>query len=210
MYPRSVICQRPPRGSKSSCHNWTGDEGWSGKSWSQRRDIAKPGLAEEEAQVCPRAEVPALAACSTAPGAWGEHKPRGRGAAPSVPTCAGPCAHPAPRAAGRWGQCAWQSRATPRPGPARQARGEAADGSHMRSCRFVTDLLHGWLLSVPCSTFPTPWMPSEPGNGDRSLIPARHCCSMGAAEQPERGRGWAGYEFGDPSENQLRQNVPCP
>lgn len=35
------------------------------------------------------------------------------------------------------------------------AKGEAADCRHMRSCGFVTHLLHGWLLSVLCSTFPT-------------------------------------------------------
>lgn len=35
------------------------------------------------------------------------------------------------------------------------AKGEAADCSHVRSCRFVTDLLHRWLQGVLCSTFPT-------------------------------------------------------
>lgn len=90
-----------------------------------------------------------------APGTWGEHSPRGRGAVLCPALCTSQLRHLV-----RWSRCAWQSMvthctATALPVPACQPRGEAADCSHMRSCRFVTDLLHRWLQGVLCSTFPT-------------------------------------------------------
>lgn len=110
--------------------------------------------------MCARAEAPApcpaTAACSAALGAWGEHDPQGRGAAPlPAPLLDAPVHVPQPVLQGGGSRGAWQSRATAVPVPARHPRGEATDCCHMRTCGFVTDLLHGWLPNVLCGTFPT-------------------------------------------------------
>lgn len=102
VYPR-----RPPRGYVSPRHIRTGDERWSGKSWSQMRGVAKQGLGEEEAQACvpglrpqPHAQpwppAPQHRECGVSTTPMEEELP------PPCPAAGRPCARPTAGAAGRW------------------------------------------------------------------------------------------------------------